>query len=186
MSTLTPSYCTQNLDKGDLMTDLELTRTSGDRRLYSLEGVGTVRLEGLFSSSATAEAGELRWRFTRRGFWQRGLEATDAEGAAVGEFVPRDIRRGGTLRWGDRGFTVRPVSSLRERYVLREGTRDLVILDGKGWGRRPVTITLDEADAVEPGLLLFAAFVVHRLAVGATGSSAAGSTAASSGGSSGG
>ena len=37
------------------MTDLELTRTSGDRRLYSLEGIGTVRLDGLFSGSATAE-----------------------------------------------------------------------------------------------------------------------------------
>jgi hypothetical protein len=36
------------------------------------------------------------------------------------------------------------------------------VLDGKGWGRRPVTIEVDEP--VEPGLLLFAAFVVRTLA----------------------
>lgn len=50
------------------MTELELTRTPDDRRLYSLDGIGTVRLEGLFSNSATAEAAERGWRFARRGF----------------------------------------------------------------------------------------------------------------------
>ena len=35
------------------MADLELTRTQGDRRVYALEGVGTVRLEGLFARAAT-------------------------------------------------------------------------------------------------------------------------------------
>jgi hypothetical protein len=168
------------------MTELELTRTSGDRRLYSLEGIGTVRLEGLFSTSATAEAGERGWRFDRCGFWRRVMEATDAEGAVVGEFVRRDIRRGGTLHWGGRGLTLHPVSPLRERYVLSEGDRDLVLLDGKGWGRRPVKITLAEPEAIEPGLLLFAAFVVHRLAVNAVNASASGSTTAVTASSSGG
>ena len=163
------------------MTELELTRMSGDRRRYSLEGIGIVRLEGLFSSSATAGAGERSWHFTRRSFWQRVVEATDAAGVVVGEFVPRDIRRGGTLRWGSRELTLSPVSSLRERYVLGEADRDLVLLDGKGWGRRPVKITLAVPEALEPGLLLFAAFVVHRLAVNAANTSAAGSTAATSG-----
>ena len=162
------------------MTELELIRTSGDRRLYSIEGFGTVRLEGLFSRSATAQVGEHSWRFDRRGLWQRVLEATEAAGAVVGEFVPRDIRRGGTLRWGDRELMLSPASPLRERYVLREGGRDLVLLDGKGWGRRPVRITLEEPNAIEPGLLLFAAFVVHRLAVNAANTSAASSTAATS------
>ena len=167
------------------MIELELTRTSSDRRLYALGGIGTVRLEGLFSTGATAEAGGSRWRIDKRGFWQRELEATDASGAVVGEFVPRDIRRGGTLRWRDRELTLRPVSSLRERYALSEGDRELVVLDGKGWGKRPVKITLPDPAANEPGLLLFTAFVVHRLAVKASGSSA-GSTAAVSGGSAGG
>jgi hypothetical protein len=31
------------------MTDLALTRSPGDRRSYSLEGVGMLRLEGLAS-----------------------------------------------------------------------------------------------------------------------------------------
>ena len=167
------------------MTELELTRASADRRLYSLEGIGTVRLEGLFSNSATAEAGGHTLGFTPRGFWRREITATDTAGAVVGEFVPRDIRRGGALRWGGRELTLRPVSSLRERYALSEGERELVVLDGKGWGKRPVKITVAESDAIEPALLLFAAFVVHRLAVNASGSSA-GSTAAVSGSSSGG
>ena len=53
------------------MTELELTRTRGDRRLYALEGIGTLRLDGTFARSATAEAGRDTWRFTQRGFWRR-------------------------------------------------------------------------------------------------------------------
>ena len=181
------------------MTELELTRAPNDRRLYSLEGIGTVRLEGLFSNSANAEAAGSSWRskkvtidlagtdsvrINRRGFWQREIEATDAAGAVAGEFVPRDIRRGGGLCWGDHELTLRPVSPLRERYALSEDNRALVLLDGKGWGGRPVKITLTESDAIEPRLLLFAAFVVHRLAVNS--SASAGSTAAISSSSSGG
>ena len=49
------------------MVDLELTRVSGDRRLYKLEDVGSLRLQGLFSRSAVAEAGERSWRFASSG-----------------------------------------------------------------------------------------------------------------------
>jgi hypothetical protein len=163
------------------MIELELTRTAGDRRLYVLEGVGTLRLEGLFSRSATAEGSDNRWRCTRRGFWQRAIQATDAEGTVVGEFLPRDIRRGGALRWGGSEFTLHPVSPLRERYALSQGDRDLVIIDGKSWGRRPVKVSLADPNAIKPGLLLFASFVVHQLAVSAANSSSAGTTAAMSG-----
>ena len=51
------------------MADLELKRVPRDRRLYALNGVGTLRLEGLLSRAATGEAGGRRWRFSRRGFW---------------------------------------------------------------------------------------------------------------------
>ena len=159
------------------MTELELTRTPHDRRLYTLEGVGTIRLEGLFSNSATAHAGGDTWCIARRGLWHPIIEATDVAGVVVGSFIPRDIRRGGTLRWAGHDLRLRPVSALRERYALREGETDLAVLDGKSWGKRPIKITLPEPDAIEPGLLLFAAVVVHRLAVNAD-SSAAGSTAA--------
>lgn len=161
------------------MTELELTRTPEDRRLYSLEGVGTVRQEGMLSRSVTAEAGGSSWRFTRRGFWQHAMEATDAAGTVVGEFAPRSIRRGGALTWSGRELTLQPVSPLRERYVLAEGDRDLVLIHGKSWGKRPVKITLADPAAIDPGLLLFAAFVVHQLAVNAANSAGAGPTVVS-------
>ena len=162
------------------MTELELTRTPNDRRLYALAGVGTIRLEGMFSSGATAQAGDETWRITRRGIWHQIIEATDAAGLVVGEFRPRDIRRGGTLRWGGLELALRPVSALRERYALRHWERDLAQFDGKSWGKRPVRITLADLNSVEPGLLLFAAFVVHRLAVNADSTAAASTAAVSS------
>ena len=163
------------------MTELELTRTRGDRRLYALEGIGTLRLDGTFARSATAEAGRDTWRFTQRGFWRRVIQAADAAGTVVGEFLPRDIRRGGTLRWGRRELTLQPISPLRERYILTEGDRDLVLIDGKSWGRRPVKVTLSDSAAIEPGLLLFATFVVRQLAVNAANNSSASTTATMSG-----
>jgi hypothetical protein len=60
------------------MAVLELKRTPDHRRVYALEGVGTLRLEGSASRTATAEAGGSSWRITRRGFWRRVIEATDA------------------------------------------------------------------------------------------------------------
>src|SRR4029450_7672779 len=47
------------------MPDLELTRTPGERRLYTLAGVGALRLQGLFSRAATADADGKTWRFAR-------------------------------------------------------------------------------------------------------------------------
>jgi hypothetical protein len=160
------------------MADLGLTRTPGNRRLYALEGVGTMQLEGFGSRTATAEAGGRSWRFARRGFWRRGIDATDAAGTVIGTFDPRSLRRGGAVRWAGRELALRPASGWRERYALADGDRELAVLDGKGWGRKPVKVTVDDADAVEPGLLLFAAFVVRGLAEDAAGAAAAGSSAA--------
>jgi hypothetical protein len=164
--------------QGDSMTELELIRTRTDRRLYALEGKGTVRLEGMLGRSASAEADGCSWHFDYRGFWQRVMVATDSSNAVVGEFLPRDLGRGGSLRWGGQQFTLEPTSILRERYTLNDGSRNLILLDGKGWGRRPVTITLPDPGAVEPGMLLFAAFVVHQLAVKTANATSASSTAA--------
>jgi hypothetical protein len=157
------------------MPDLELTRTPGDRRLYAVEGVGTLRLEGWGSRQATAEAGGSSWHVARRGFWQRVIQATDAAGVVVGEFEPRRLHRGGAVRWAARELTLRPASRWRQRYALADGERELVILDGKGWGRRPVKLTVEDSGTIEPGLLLFAAFVVRGLAAdaGAAGGAAA-------------
>lgn len=135
----------------------------------------------MFSRRATAEAGTRAWSLNRVGFWQRGIQATDAAGTVVGEFEPRGLRRGGTVRWHGRELALRAASRWRERYALADAERELAVLDGKGkgWGRRPVKVTVDDAGAVEPGLLLFAAFVVRGLAADA--SAAAATTSAGAG-----
>lgn len=163
------------------MAELELIRSRHDRRVFEVDGVGALRLGGFFSRAATARAGGASWSFERRGLWDNTIEARDATGAEVGSFGPRAIRRGGTLRWGGREFELRPVSSWRERYALLDGERELARLDGKGWGKRPVAVSIDEASAVEPGLLLFAVYLVRRLADDANTAAGAGSTAAATG-----
>jgi hypothetical protein len=77
---------------------------------------------------------------------------------------------------GDRAFDLRAASRLRERYALAAGERELAVFDGKGWGRRPVRISVPDLAAVEPALLLFGAYVVRGLAEDA--SAAAGGAAA--------
>src|ERR1700710_633461 len=109
------------------ITELELTRVRGDRRLYELENVGTLRLEGFLGRAATAEAGGARWRIARRGFWRREIEGLDELGVPAGEFFPRSVRRGGTLRWGTRELTLHPASSWRERYALADGEHELAL-----------------------------------------------------------
>jgi len=75
----------------------------------------------------------------------------------------------------------RPAASFRERYALLDGDRELALLEGKSWGRRPVRLSVATDAAVEPGLLLFAAFVVRGLAEDASAiAGAAASTAATS------
>jgi hypothetical protein len=154
------------------MAELELTRSRDDRRRYELEGVGSLRLEGWGARRATADTGEGAWQFARRGVLKPTVEATDLAGTPRGEFKARGLRRGGTLRWGEREFALRPASAWRERYALVDGERELLLLDGKGWGKRPVKITVEDLAAIEPGLLLFAAYVVRGLAEDAGNASA--------------
>jgi hypothetical protein len=144
------------------MSELELTRVPGDRRAYEVAGVGTLRLQGRFSRSARAEAGGRGWDLRRSGLLRASVSAIDAAGTEVGAFRQRGLRRGGVLRWGDRELALRPASSWRERYALADGDRELATFDGKGWGKRPVKVTI--AEDVDPGLLLFTAYVVRQLA----------------------
>jgi hypothetical protein len=146
------------------MAELELTRSPDDRRRYDVDGVGALRLGGVLSRGATAEAGGATWSFDRRGFWQLAVEASDPTGEVVGRFEPRSIRRGGSLTWAGREYELRPASAWKERYALADGEHELAVLDGKSWGKRPVRITVDDLGAIEPGLLLFAVFVVRGLA----------------------
>jgi hypothetical protein len=164
------------------MPDLDLARDPHDRRLYELRGVGSIRLGGMFSRSATASAsGGGSWSFDRPSLWRRTIEAYDAAGTLVGSFDPRAIRRGGVVTWRGRDFELRPASVWKERYALADGDRELAVLDGKSWGKRPVKVTIDDPSAVEPGLLLLAVFVVRRLAEDAATAASSGSSAAATG-----
>ena len=77
---------------------------------------------------------------------------------------------------------MRPASSWRERYALSDGGREVVVLEGKGWARRPVKVAVDDSAKVESGLLLFVCFVVRTLADEASGAAGASAGAAVSGG----
>jgi hypothetical protein len=159
------------------MAELELTRTPGDRRLYALAGVGTLRLRGWTSRAATAESAGRSWEIQRGGLLRTIVTASDATGSRVGAFRANGLKRGGSLEWAGRELELGSASLWRERYALTDGSRELAVIEGKGWGRRPVKVTVDDPAAVDPGLLLFTAFVVRGLAEDA-GASAGGVAAA--------
>ena len=144
--------------------EYELTRSRDHRRLYDIEGVGTLGFDGFLGRRAIARAGATDWSFDRGGFWRTTINAFDAGGAVVGSFDPRALRRGGSLRWGDRDLALQPASAWKERYALVEQGVELAVLDDKSWGKRPLKITVNEPGLVEPGLMLFAAFAVRQLA----------------------
>jgi hypothetical protein len=147
------------------VTELELVRDSSDRRLYTLGDVGALRLLGWSARDADAKAGAGRWRFERPGLLGRRAVAIDETGGSVGSFDQHGLRRGGVLEWTGRTFELRAASTWRERYALADGESELVLLDTRGWSRTPVRITVQAE--VEPGLLLFATYVVRTLAADA-------------------
>jgi hypothetical protein len=163
------------------MHELDLTRVPEDRHCYAIDGIGTLRLDGIWSRSATAEAGQRSWRVSRTGFWKKAVEATDAAGSLVGVFKAWGKRRGGSLQWGGHELALRPASAWRQRYALADGDRELAVLDGRGWGKRPVKVAVHDPDSVDPGLLLFATFVVRGLAEDAHAAAGAASAAAAAG-----
>jgi hypothetical protein len=149
------------------MSDLELTRTPGAAASTRWTASGRCACG---AGRRAPEADGTTWEIRRRGTWRPVI---DAAGTPVGAFRAGGMRRGGPIRWRGRELTLRPASRWRERYALADGERELALLDGKGWGRRPVKVTVDDPGALEPGLLLFAAFVVRGLAEDAGAAAAA-------------
>jgi len=145
------------------MTELRLTRSDDDRRLYALDGVGSLRLSGWGSRGAVAEAGERSWQIAGRGVLRPVLEAHDSAGTTVGRFSGRTLAGGGTLLWEGRELALRPSSVFRQRYVLADGARDLAMIESSGW-QAPGAHRGRRGREVEPGLLLFAAYVANQLA----------------------
>jgi hypothetical protein len=162
------------------VTELRLTRDAHDRRLFRLDGVGSVRLLGWTSRRGEAEADGRSWSFERRGLVRTQVIAADSAGTVVGAFERRTWRRGGSLRWNDRALRLEPASAWRERYALTEDGRELALLAARSWGKNPVNMTVPDRGAVEPPLLLFAAFVARGLAADAD-AAAGGSAAAMAG-----
>jgi hypothetical protein len=152
------------VSRSNSFATVQLTPISRGRRLYALECVGTLRLSGWASRTATAEGGGRAWQFTYRGVRRPVIQATDAAGTVVGEYTGRAMHLGGVLRWSDRELRLRPDSLWRDRYVLAQDDRRLATIEGRAWGKRPVNIRVDGAADVGPGLLLFAVFVVGALA----------------------
>jgi hypothetical protein len=138
---------------------IELSRDPADGDRWVLDGVGTLRRTGRVSRAATAEAGGARWQIVRRGWVRSGFAATDAStGAVVGELAGRFLKRGETLRWADRDLALRGDGG--DGYVLLDGQRRLAVMTPQRAGRRSLDVVVEDP-TVDPGLLLFMAFVVQ-------------------------
>ena len=162
------------------MAELELTRTPGDRRLYDLPGVGTLRLPGLFARVATAEADASRWQLRKRGLLGRAVDATDLTGSQGGGSSPTAFAEAASCA-GTAGSSPCGRQGWRERYALADGDAELATVESKGWGRRPVKVVVEDDATLEAGLLLFAVYVVRGLGEEASSAAATGATAATSG-----
>lgn len=140
------------------MRQTELTQTEGG--LWVLPGVGTLRRTGRVSRAATAEAGGRRWQIVRYGIVRTGFTATDESGAPAGELRNPLMKRSETLRWMGRVLALRYEDA---HYALIDGGRSLARMAPTAAGKRPLDVALED-EAADPGLLLFAAFIVQAYA----------------------
>ena len=166
------------------MEDIELIRDADNRRIFHLGSIGSLRLNGWLMRSATAQVGLDALAFRRTGWSSAALEATDDLGRTVGTFRPNRLRRGGELAWLETEYSLRPATPMREQYLLVAADRELASIQATGWwgwgARRPLRMLL-MADGVDPGLLLFSAFVVRTLADKASSDASGTSVVASTG-----
>ena len=137
------------------MAEFELSRTKDDRRLYELGALGSLRLEGLLSRRARAMSAGVTWQFEPSA--GRGMRALASQGRVVGEFDPHS----GELQWNGQMFQVRLASSQQERQALAVGETEVALFEDRSWGSHPVKVEIVEPAAIEPGLMLFAAFVLR-------------------------
>jgi hypothetical protein len=138
---------------------MQLVRDAADGDLWVLDGVGTLRRTGRVSRAATAEAGGARWQIVRHGWVRPGFAATDAAtGAVVGELPGQWLGRGERLRWSDRDLVLRGAGG--DGHALFDGERRLAAMTPRRAGKRRLDVVVDDP-GVEPGLLLFMAFVVQ-------------------------
>jgi hypothetical protein len=146
-----------------VLRPVSLTPSPDDHRLYVVKGTGTLRVTGWTWREATAEAGGRSWQITRHGIWPRVIQAADVAGDIVGEFSGRWLHHSAALRWSNRELALQIDRLQQDRYILVDNYRKLATIDGEGSDKRPLNITINDAD-IDAGPLLFAIYVVRTLA----------------------
>lgn len=143
---------------------VRLTPSPADRRLYVVKGIGSLRVTGWIWREATAEAGGRSWQITGHGIWPPVIQAADVAGEVVGEFSGRWLGHGAALRWSHRELALRIDRLRQDRYVLVDDDRTLATIDGVGSNKRPLNVSLDDTADIDPGLVLFAIYILRTLA----------------------
>ena len=146
------------------MRELQLVRSSNDKRRLDLQGVGSVRFENMWGTKLCLSApGQVDWRIAGR--WRRGATtATDATGAVVATLVGQRVEH------GQRAVEVttphQGVFDRRPQFVLVENDREIARVAPHVWNEKPLDVTLMDEDfaAEEPQLLLFALWAANRIA----------------------
>jgi hypothetical protein len=143
---------------------VEIAVVDARDREYQFVGVGTLALHGVFSRSATATAGATRWEFQRRGglVTRPSYVALDAAGARVGEFS-KGVFTFGSVRWEDRTLTIGSAVTIGSRYVFDEDGQELALIESNRWAQASKRVMINPNVELDPGLLLFAAFVAYRI-----------------------
>jgi hypothetical protein len=147
------------------MRDLQLIRSTDDKRRLDLEGFGSVRFENLWGTKLVIAApGSGEWRIDGRGPFKRASVATDAAGTQVAAFSA------GRVEYGDRVVEVAaPQQGLLERrppFEIVEGTRELARVTPRVWDEKPLDVTLldEEWASNDPLLFLLALYAANLIA----------------------
>lgn len=145
------------------MAELEMVRAVGDRKLYELLGIGSLRRPHWYSRQAIATAlDSRRWSFTETGLCRPVDHATPEVGQPSGRFHrAKLVSRSGPLQWGDDSYELTFRSFWRLEGVLAAGGRDLLATKPGNWNSKRSRVQLLTDERLDPGLVLFVIWVVQ-------------------------
>jgi hypothetical protein len=154
------------------MRELQLTRSTEDKRRLDLPGVGSVRFENIWGTKLRLTApGHGEWRVVRR---RGGVTVSDADGMTVAAFTHRGVEH------GDVAVEVTtPHQGLLDRrrpFLLLEGDRELARVAPSVWSEKPTAVTVLDEDfaARHPLLFLVALYRAQLVAASRQAAAAAG------------
>lgn len=135
-------------------------------KVMEMPGVGALHGVSWMSGACRAEPADGRaLDFAVRGLLRRTYTATEESGAGVGEYRRETAwRRNGSVTWYGREYEMVQTNAWRSLFALRRAERDLLTLKAYSMGPRRVSCRVTGAEAVEPGLELFCAWLVWRFA----------------------